>query len=407
MKTKFLVSAVSFLLAFSVGVSPAFAVIVNYQPTPYPLLDKNGNTMSQDLDKVHLWDGWLPSYYYNQEFTRDDKLQLGGWGDQYRIYVKFDIEGLPYDPDDVIMFMKSFDRGDSSTTTPFAFCQASSSWDLSLTWNTQPSFSGCWGWYSAPTPGDWWGRYITSMYSDWKDGTSTNYGVMMYPQNTNNNFNVFRSSRYSTESYRAVLQFYFTPTIEFKMPLPGNHTWLVTTETGGWDCKGDYDQYHDSTNYFSLDFSWRNQADAGAAVYDESTDDIPVLVAGGGKVYQATYSSYNGYYVVIDHDGDGNINTGVSTRYLHLKENSINVSVGETVQQGDRLGYMGDTGDYSDGVHLHFGVRYQDSGSSSVNQLSKVTVDGQILKGYQTKCSESNGIPTDWIRYYRSYNTAY
>jgi len=181
-----------------------FASTVNYQPTPYPLLDKNGDSMSQDLDKVPLWDGWLPSYYYNQEFTRDDKLQLGGWGDQYRIYVKFDIEGLPYDPDDVIMFMKSFDRGDSSTATPFAFCQASSSWDLSLTWNTQPSFSGCWGWYSAPTPGDWWGRYITPMYSDWKDGTSTNYGVMMYPQNTNNNFNVFRSSRYSTASYRPV-----------------------------------------------------------------------------------------------------------------------------------------------------------------------------------------------------------
>jgi len=108
---------------------------------------------------------------------------------------------------------------------------------------------------------------------------------------------------------------------------------------------------------------------------------------------------------VIDHDGDGNINTGVSTRYLHLKY-SPSVTAGNTVQQGALIGYMGDTG-LSNGVHLHFGVRYQDSGSSSVNQLSKVTVDGQILKGYQTKCSESNGIPTDWIRYYRSYNTAY
>ena len=384
----------------------AFATSVLYQPTPYPLLDKNGNTMSQNLDKVHLWDGWLPSYYYNQEFVRDSKLELGGWGDLYRIYMKFDLEGLPNNSNSTALYLMPYNRGDSSTTIPVALCQLSSSWDLSMTWNTQPSYSTCWGWYSAPTAGTWWGVSITSLYNNWQSGSSTNYGIMMAPQNNNNNFDDFRSSRYSESNYRPALLFDFTPTITLEMPLPGNHLWLVTTEPGGWDCMGDYDQYHDGTNYFSVDFSWRNQADAGAAVYDESTDDIPILAAGGGKVYQATYSSSNGYYVVIDHDGDGNINTGVSTRYLHLKY-SPPVSSGNTVQQGDLIGYMGDTG-LSDGVHLHFGIRYQDSGSSSISQLSKTLVDGILIKSYQTKCSEDeDGVPQNWVRYYRSSNTAY
>jgi len=290
--------------------------------------------------------------------------------------------------------------------TPFALCKVGSSWSTDMTWYTQPSFPTCWGWYNAPTPGDWWGISLTSLYNDWKSGAVDNNGVMLFPQNTNNNFNTFRSSRYDDDnSYRPILRFDFTPTIELKMPLPGNYQWLVTTETGGWDCKGEYDQYHGGSNYFSIDFSWRNIPDPGMVGY-ASTSDIPILAAAGGKVYQATYTSANGYYVVIDHDGDGNINTGVSTRYLHLKY-SPEVSANDNVQQGQVLGYMGNTG-ISDGTHLHFGVRYGDSGSSSVTQLTKVVMEAQLLKGYQTECSvNSNGVPTDWIHYYRSSNFSY
>lgn len=383
-------------------IQTAHAATVYYWSTAYPLKNSDGTTMSQDLNKVHLWDGWLPSVYYGQMFQRDNQLQVGGWGDQYRTFIKFDITGLPQSPDLMALYLHLYAVGGSST--PFALCKAGSSWDLSLTWNTQPSFPTCWGWYNPPAPGNWWGINLTSLYNDWKSGALANNGVMMFPQNTNNNFDLFRSSRYAY-GYGPVLRFDFTPTIELKMPLPGNHQWLVTTETGGWDCKGDYDQYHDGTNYFSVDFSWRNVPDSGATVYTESSN-IPVLAASGGKVYQATYSSSNGYYVVVDHDGDGNINTGVSTRYLHLKD-VPQVYAGQTVQQGTVLGYMGNTG-ISYGTHLHFGVRYQDSGDSSIAQLAKVLMDGRLLKGYQTECSlDGNGVPTDWNRYYRSYNTAY
>ena len=396
----------SFLLYFSMVLftQMASAAVTYYWSTEYPLKNSNGSAMSQDIEKVHLWDGWLPSVYYGQKFTRNDSLQLGGWGDQYRIFMKFDIKGLPTSPDSVALYLKSYDRGDSSTTTPIAFCKVGSSWNLSLTWNTQPSFPNCWGWYGASAPDNWWGIYFTSIYNDWKNGTLANNGVMMFPQNNNNNFDVFRSSRYSY-GYGPVLKFEFTPTIELKMPLPGNHEWLVTTETGGWDCMGRYDQYHDGLNYFSIDFSWRNNPDNGATTYSGSSN-IPVLAAAGGKVHQATYSSANGYYVVIDHDGDGDIKTGISTRYLHLKDTPL-IYAGQDIQQGVVIGYMGNTG-ISYGNHLHFGVRYNDNGSSSVDNLAKVLMDGLLLKGYQTECSlNGSGIPTDWNRYYRSYNTAY
>ncbi len=68
---------------------------------------------------------------------------------------------------------------------------------------------------------------------------------------------------------------------------------------------------------------------------------------------------------------------------------------------------MGNTG-LSNGVHVHFGVRYQNSGASSVDELAKVVMDGRLLKGYQTECSvNGSGVPVDWNKYYRSYNTAY
>lgn len=56
-------------------------------------------------------------------------------------------------------------------------------------------------------------------------------------------------------------------------------------------------------------------------------------------------------------------------------------------------------------AHLHFGVRYNNSGYSTVPQLAKVVMDSRILKSYQTECAVNvNGTPTDWIRYYRSSN---
>ena len=46
---------------------------------------------------------------------------------------------------------------------------------------------------------------------------------------------------------------------------------------------------------------------------------------------------------------------GTRTYYLHMKKNSVAVSLGDTVQIGDTLGFIGSSG-FSDGPHLHFEV---------------------------------------------------
>lgn len=56
-----------------------------------------------------------------------------------------------------------------------------------------------------------------------------------------------------------------------------------------------------------------------------------------------------GNYVVIQH-GDG-----FTTKYCHMKYNSIKVGVGDIVSEGQEIGYMGDTG-YTFGAHLHLEV---------------------------------------------------
>lgn len=73
-----------------------------------------------------------------------------------------------------------------------------------------------------------------------------------------------------------------------------------------------------------------------------------VMASREGTVIQAGWINGYGNCVTISH-GDG-----VITRYGHM--NSVSVSVGQAVSQGETIGYSGNTG-RSTGPHLHFELR--------------------------------------------------
>jgi murein DD-endopeptidase MepM/ murein hydrolase activator NlpD len=76
----------------------------------------------------------------------------------------------------------------------------------------------------------------------------------------------------------------------------------------------------------------------------------PVFAANDGIVIIAQGMFYEGNLVVIDHG------QGLSTEYMHLSK--IEVTAGERVHKGQRLGLSGATGRVT-GPHLHLGVRWQ------------------------------------------------
>ncbi|MFK3961166.1 peptidoglycan DD-metalloendopeptidase family protein [Guptibacillus hwajinpoensis] len=90
--------------------------------------------------------------------------------------------------------------------------------------------------------------------------------------------------------------------------------------------------------------------------------DKTIRTVDNGKVTAAGTRSGYGNQVTVNH------NNGLKTTYSHLA--SISVSVGDTVQKGDKIGVMGTTGD-STGIHLHFEVYKNGDLENPMNYVKK------------------------------------
>ncbi|WP_339349024.1 peptidoglycan DD-metalloendopeptidase family protein [uncultured Alteromonas sp.] len=71
----------------------------------------------------------------------------------------------------------------------------------------------------------------------------------------------------------------------------------------------------------------------------------PVMAAGDGKVIKSAYDKYNGHHVFVQHGEK------YTTKYLHFKKRAV--KVGDTVKQGQTIGYLGSTG-LASGPHVHY-----------------------------------------------------
>lgn len=92
-----------------------------------------------------------------------------------------------------------------------------------------------------------------------------------------------------------------------------------------------------------------------------------IYAVSGGVVTAAAYHYSWGYYVQVYHGKDDNGNT-YSTLYAHMNSAPV-VSVGQPVEKGKVLGYVGSTGN-STGNHLHLEMKVNNVLVNVMNYLS-------------------------------------
>jgi len=112
-------------------------------------------------------------------------------------------------------------------------------------------------------------------------------------------------------------------------------------------------------------FGWRIHPIFGTARFHSGIDIAgdygdPIRAAASGTVIYAGWISGYGNAVIIDHGG------GITTLYGHNE--AINVSVGQSVSQGQVIALCGATGDAT-GPHCHFEVRQDGEPVSPYNYL--------------------------------------
>jgi len=110
----------------------------------------------------------------------------------------------------------------------------------------------------------------------------------------------------------------------------------------GWPTKG----------YISSRYGWRIHPITGLKEFHPGVDicaplGSPVRTTASGIVVYTGKTRYNGNFVIIEHG------YGYRTFYAHLKQ--YKVKIGQMVNKGDIIGYVGSTG-LSTGSHLHYEV---------------------------------------------------
>lgn len=127
--------------------------------------------------------------------------------------------------------------------------------------------------------------------------------------------------------------------------------------TPGWPLEGGV------SYYVSSEFGWRTlwgMQDYHLGIDLACANGTNVLAFNAGEVLKSEYHYSYGNYVLIDHGG------GISTLYAHMSENKVRV--GDYVEAGQLVGYVGLTGSTS-GYHLHFETRENGSVVNPRNYL--------------------------------------
>jgi len=142
----------------------------------------------------------------------------------------------------------------------------------------------------------------------------------------------------------------------------------------------------------SSSFGMRRHPILGYARFHKGMDfragyGTPIVAATDGQVTRAGWAGGYGKQVRINHPG------GLSTTYSHMSQ--LAAQPGQTVRQGQVIGYVGSTG-LSTGPHLHYEL-YR--GGIPVNPLSvrfvqRSQLSGADLEAFTTRLRSLLAVPT-------------
>ncbi len=106
----------------------------------------------------------------------------------------------------------------------------------------------------------------------------------------------------------------------------------------------------------------------------------PIYAGGNGIVEYVGRNGGYGKYIRIRHNNE------YKTAYAHLSNYKKGISKGTRVNQGEVIGYVGNTG-RSTGPHLHYEIIYQ---NKQINPLTLKLPSGKILNGEELKRFEKD-----------------
>ena len=145
----------------------------------------------------------------------------------------------------------------------------------------------------------------------------------------------------------------------------------VPSESGFlWPLPG---RYNLSSLYGSRKHPVTGKANNHTGIDVPAPSGTPIQACKSGVVTTSTYNNSYGNYVVVSHSD------GTSTLYAHMSRR--NASKGQTVSQGQVIGYVGTTGS-STGNHLHLEIRVNGSRRDPINyfQSLPLTISGVGIK---------------------------
>ena len=145
----------------------------------------------------------------------------------------------------------------------------------------------------------------------------------------------------------------------------------VPSESGFlWPLPG---RYNLSSLYGSRKHPVTGKANNHTGIDVPAPSGTSILACKSGVGTTSTYNNSYGNYVVVSHSD------GTSTLYAHMSRR--NASKGQTVSQGQVIGYVGTTGS-STGNHLHLEIRVNGSRRDPINyfQSLPLTISGVRIK---------------------------